>query len=389
MRTIVPNYSSSANGIDASERLPFSVDRASRIKLPYQVADGLRSAIQSGYWKPGDRLPSSRDMKEMLGVSVRAPSEALQMLAREGLVTLREKCGAVVNAVHQPLSKGRVLLIVPDGAQLHAANILVDCVRQNLNEAGYLVVTTSVFKKGDDFPERYDLRQLEVDLKMTYSLLVLFEGRPPYRNDILQLLKEHGSPFVVVGGPKSEASNCIGGMDYRGDSAFEELARHCRTAQVRTAILFQKWKNDEPCFGAALQKVGVKVKRLYIPRRQGRGRKEELWSTAFDVFERLFRLKGRSWLPDLLCFTDDHCFWGAAISLLSHRVAVPRDVKIVTMSNVGTRPQFTCSVACIERDLIDCGTIVTRVIVDYLERGVPVNPKLSLGMTYVHGGTFP
>ena len=82
-------------GCASCVRLPFSVDRSSRIKLPYQVADGIRSAIYSGFWKPGDRLPSSREMKELLGVSVRAPLEAFQILAKEGWMALREKCGVL------------------------------------------------------------------------------------------------------------------------------------------------------------------------------------------------------------------------------------------------------------------------------------------------------
>ncbi len=50
-------------------KLPFSINRSSRIKLPYQVANGLRSAIQSGEWKPGERLPSLRELKaELKGV---------------------------------------------------------------------------------------------------------------------------------------------------------------------------------------------------------------------------------------------------------------------------------------------------------------------------------
>ena len=48
--------------------LPFSIDRTSRIKLPYQVADGLRAAIQCGVYKPGERLPSSREMRAALGI---------------------------------------------------------------------------------------------------------------------------------------------------------------------------------------------------------------------------------------------------------------------------------------------------------------------------------
>ena len=116
--------------------LPFTIDRSSRIKLPYQVADGLRSAIQSGVWKSGERLPSSRELKEALGVSVRAPMEALQILASEGLITLREKCGAVVTFARSPLAKGRILLIVPGGAQVRSVSVLMENVRRTLNAAG-------------------------------------------------------------------------------------------------------------------------------------------------------------------------------------------------------------------------------------------------------------
>ena len=182
--------------------LPFSIDRTSRIKLPYQVADGLRSAIQSGFWKPGERLPSSRELKTLLGVSVRAPAEALQMLAGEGLITLREKCGAVVAAARAPLVKGRALLIVPGGAQVRSVSVLMESVRRNLNAAGYLTVTTSVLREkkfvdGDHDP--YDLQQLEYDLKMSYSLILLF-GTPPWTDGIVRKLAGVKCPFLVVGG---------------------------------------------------------------------------------------------------------------------------------------------------------------------------------------------
>ena len=39
------------------------------------------------------------------------------------------------------------------------------------------------------------------------------------------------------------------------------------------------------------------------------------------------------------------------MSLMSRRVRVPQDVRIVTASNSGMRPPFSCSVACLENDL--------------------------------------
>lgn len=371
--------------------LPFSIDRSSRIKLPYQVADGLRAAVQSGFWKPGDRLPSSRELKTALGVSVRAPMEALQMLAEEGLITMREKCGAVVASARSPLVKGRVLLIVPGGAQVRSVSVLMENVRRNLNAAGYLVVTTSVLREKDfvdDDPDPYDLRQLEYDLKMAYSL-VLFFGSPPWTDGIVRMLAGTKCPFLVVGGPKADATNCIGGILQDDGAALMAFAEHCRRAHIRRVMVVRKWRNDRNDVVAALRAVGVKMDSMTVPQRKGRGRSEALWQSAFDVFERRFARNGTKWLPDLLCFTDDHCFQGATMSLLARRVRVPQDVRIVTATNAGMRPPFCRSIACLENDLNAQAEVISGTVLDFLDHGRPIPKCHSFGCSYVHGETFP
>ena len=379
-------------GCASCVRLPFSVDRSSRIKLPYQVADGIRSAIYSGFWKPGDRLPSSREMKELLGVSVRAPLEAFQILAKEGLIAVREKCGAVVNALHTPLTKGRILMILPGGAQVQSTNLFMENIKRCLNEAGYMVVTTSVFRKNGAYvkndPNPFDLRQLEVDLKMAYSLVVL-EGGTPTAAGIVQMLRSCGIPFVVANGPRADAENCIGGVDFDESDVIESVVSDCRRTRVRTIGIVQKWEKDGIDVMAAFCGSGVKVRKIQVPQMRGRGRKEELWSEAYALFERNFTKKGKAWLPDVLYFTDDHCFWGAVISLLANGVKVPADVRLLTRSNAGMRPQFTCPVACLERDFHKSGVVAARTILDYLEKGIPIPAGRILRSSYVRGGTFP
>ena len=371
--------------------LPFSIDRSSRIKLPYQVADGLRSAIQSGVWKPGERLPSSRELKDALGVSVRAPMEALRMLAGEGLITLREKCGAVVAAARSPLVKGRVLLIVPGGAQVRSNSVITENVRRNLNAAGYLVVTTSVQREKDfvdDDHNPYELRQLEYDLKMSYSLVLLM-GYPPWTDGIVRLLAGAKYPFLVAAGPMVDAANCIGGILCDSRQAVEDFAEHCRQAHIRRVTVVRKWRSNGGNVAAALRAVGAKVDFLTVPQRKGRGRPEELWQASFAAFERRFARNGTKWLPDLLFFTDDHCFHGAAMSLMSRRVRVPRDVCIVTLSNSGMRPPFSCSVACLENDLDAQAEVISGAMLDFLDRGRPVAKGLTISGSYIHGETFP
>ena len=371
--------------------LPFTIDRSSRIKLPYQVADGLRSAIQSGVWKSGERLPSSRELKEALGVSVRAPMEALQILASEGLITLREKCGAVVTFARSPLAKGRILLIVPGGAQVRSVSVLMENVRRTLNAAGYLVVTTSVLREKDfvdDDSDPYDLRQLEYDLKLSYSLVLLY-GEPPWTDGIVKLLMGAKYPFLIAGGPAADAPNCVGGILFDSQAGVKEFAEHCRMAHISRVTLVRKWRSDGKNLALALRSVGAKVDFMTVPQQMGRGRPEALWEVSFSAFEKRFERDGTKWLPDLLCFTDDHCFQGASISLMARGVRVPHDVRIVTLTNNGMRPPFYCSIACLENDLEAQAETISKSMLDYLDAGRPIAEGLSFGSRYILGETFP
>ncbi|MFI0906568.1 SCO5717 family growth-regulating ATPase [Streptomyces sioyaensis] len=54
---------------------------------PYQLAAGkLRKQIQEGKLKPGDRLPSSRELRAELGIANATVHSALRVLREEGLV---------------------------------------------------------------------------------------------------------------------------------------------------------------------------------------------------------------------------------------------------------------------------------------------------------------
>ena len=54
---------------------------------PYLLAaDKLRQEITSGRLKPGDRLPSSRELKETLGIANATVHAAIKVLRDEGLI---------------------------------------------------------------------------------------------------------------------------------------------------------------------------------------------------------------------------------------------------------------------------------------------------------------
>ncbi|MFL6127237.1 winged helix-turn-helix domain-containing protein [Actinophytocola sp.] len=63
-----------------------------------EIAAQLRERIVSGEYEVGAKMPSSREIVADLGGSRMTASAALHLLAEEGLVTIKDKSGAVVRA---------------------------------------------------------------------------------------------------------------------------------------------------------------------------------------------------------------------------------------------------------------------------------------------------
>ncbi|WP_239119345.1 MocR-like pyridoxine biosynthesis transcription factor PdxR [Planotetraspora thailandica] len=76
--------------------LPLLVDRASSQALAVQVGDQLRDAMRSGALKEGERLPSTRALAGLLGVSRTVVVDAYQQLYAEGWLDGRHGSGTFV-----------------------------------------------------------------------------------------------------------------------------------------------------------------------------------------------------------------------------------------------------------------------------------------------------
>lgn len=76
----------------------------SRISLSEQIAEKLRTRLESGALQPGDRLPTEQALGEMYGVSRTVVREAIATLRADGLVSARQGSGMFVRELPaQPL----------------------------------------------------------------------------------------------------------------------------------------------------------------------------------------------------------------------------------------------------------------------------------------------
>jgi DNA-binding FadR family transcriptional regulator len=94
-------------------------------RLYRQIADQLAELIRRGEFKPGDRLPSERDLSQQFDVSRASVREALIALEIDGLVDVRVGLGVFVNAA--PAANSQVTgLAEPGPFEVLSARYLVE-----------------------------------------------------------------------------------------------------------------------------------------------------------------------------------------------------------------------------------------------------------------------
>ena len=75
---------------------PLVLDRDSDVPLSVQLADALRDAAAQGTVRPGDRLPSTRELAGALRVSRTVTAAAFDQLLAEGWAQARRGVGTFV-----------------------------------------------------------------------------------------------------------------------------------------------------------------------------------------------------------------------------------------------------------------------------------------------------
>lgn len=72
------------------------LDKNSPVPLYYQLAELIRERVRSGALRPGDQLPSERELGEQAGISRMTARQALGSLLREGVLVVRHGVGTFV-----------------------------------------------------------------------------------------------------------------------------------------------------------------------------------------------------------------------------------------------------------------------------------------------------
>lgn len=106
------------------------IDPRSATPLYAQIAGRIRVAVAAGELRPGEPLPSVRQLASKLRVNPATVVQAYRDLETEGFVEMRQGAGTYVKEV------------VPERRATERNKQAVDLVRQMIAEAGRLGLTT-------------------------------------------------------------------------------------------------------------------------------------------------------------------------------------------------------------------------------------------------------
>jgi GntR family transcriptional regulator len=87
----------------------FTIDEGDPRPLYAQLVAAVKEAVRRGELKPGDALPSVRELADELGINLHTVHRAWRELRDEGVVQLRLGSGARIAPPRQPPSRAEAL----------------------------------------------------------------------------------------------------------------------------------------------------------------------------------------------------------------------------------------------------------------------------------------
>ena len=363
----------------ACEKL-FKLDVGSNETLSSQLTANLRRAIADGTFRPGDRLPSIREMASLCRTSIKVPLAAIEALAYDGLVKARPRIGSIVLGERRKLWKGRVLLVYTGVFGRYNTHVQYGEIVERLTWADWRVESLFITNAGPRQP--YDLSRFDTVFSEKYDLAVF----PGCCTPILEIVRRNSIPYLDVCSAVSDDPLCIGRTYSAIGGCYREFVARCQEKGVRHILHVGHVREDVQTLCGEFSDTGIAVEDMMVDPGVGPDRLDDFQRKGYEALvERLS--KRRCGLPDLVYFSDDYLARGGLWALSDMGLDAPEDVKVVTFCNHGFPPAYRRTISRIENNPAKNGEKIAKAIIRYLESGIM--PRRILYETkYIDGETF-
>ena len=363
-----------------AKKIPFSVNRNDVRPLFNQVVDGIREAIMSGYYVPGDKIPTSRELCPILGVSRIVTQAALEQLAAEELVVSRPRVGTVVRDRGEKQWRGHVVLVYEKEDNNYLKTMLASAMQDGLSEAGYLFSQASVGAGADG---KCDFVHLDIALSRSVDLVMVMYHRP----EICAYLEKRKVPYAVFGEKAAKPASAVGAIHFDYNMANGDFAAACKAAGIKEVVQVY-WHRLMCDVAPELKKVGVKVKKVKVSVDESEGRLIGVKRAGRLAFEKMLRSDDALVVAGYCFFiSDDYLTSGALLALSYAGIKVPENIRLATFAVAGLGPDYMRPLSRMELNPFTAGRVVADAIVAYLKgRGFPTN--VTVGPRWIAGETI-
>ena len=364
---------------DIARQVPFTVSRDDTRSLLQQVVDGLREAIVGGFYRPGELVPSYRELAPMLGVSRIVTQAALRRIADEGLVESRPRRGSVVRDPGAKQWRGHVVLVCPELDIGPFQMTMAEALRTRLNREGYLFTRATVEGDGAE-GGKYDFSLLDAALSRSVDLVIVLYDRPA----IFRHLAKRGIPYAVVANLIATPGGAVGLVRSDYTSAIPDFVAACAAAGVRRVVQFRL--TGIMCDVApALRKAGIPVTTVSVKPDAAKGWFVASEQAGLDGVLRYAKAH-RFAKGDLVFFNSDHMARGGGLALASLGLSAPDGILLATWANAGLGPAYLRELSRMEMDPALAGETAAEAAIKWLRTGK--FPAAAFGPVWRKGETM-
>lgn len=79
------------------------IDFKSDLPIYEQIRRGIIIGLANGQIKPGDKLPSVREMAKNIGINLHTVNKAYKLLETDGVLTMDRRFGSLVSGANYPM----------------------------------------------------------------------------------------------------------------------------------------------------------------------------------------------------------------------------------------------------------------------------------------------
>ncbi len=305
-----------------------------------QMAAGIATAVRSGYYRAGDRLPTLHEMSAQLGVSLAVPRRAVARLVRDGLLQSARRRGITVCAAAAPAFRAQVLYATPGspGSFYFATRDAV--FYEALADAG--IRLTTVHWGGDRAEHARGLLYQAID-SGSVDLAVLNNSEW-----CRELCVSKGIRCISLFSDASEAHAREDVLRLDAQMPAFRLLRHVRSCGARSVGLLPG------AASAGLQAAARKVGLAIVPLRARASQTPEPTSFSAEAVGyavgRALARRPAAGRPDAVCLRDDYQVRGLFMAFAQAGLRVPEDIQVAAVLNVGHFPVIGRAITRIEMD---------------------------------------